>query len=61
MELPFLGPATAVGDPQELCVTHKEVNTLHAAAFLFFIDVGTALPPVAVLIRVSGASLVIGR
>ena len=61
MELPFLEPATVVGDAIELRVAHEEVYALHPAAFLFLVDADAALPPVAFLVRASGASLVIGR
>jgi len=61
MDLPFLGMATAVGDPMELCVIHEEVYAFHPAAFLFIVNADAALPPVARLVRVSGALLVVGR
>jgi hypothetical protein len=59
-EEPFLEPASIVGNPEELCVVHEEVHALHPTAFLFVVDTSAAVPPVAMLVRASGALLVLG-
>jgi hypothetical protein len=61
VETPFFGLTTIVRDPKELRVAHEKVDALHAATFLILVDANAALPSVALLVCMGGASLVSGR
>ena len=51
---------TIVRDPKELRVSHEKVDTFHAASLLLLVDAGAALPSIALLVCVGGASLISG-
>jgi hypothetical protein len=60
VEVPFIRTTRSVGQSREASALHEEVDALHAAALLLFVERRAALAPVPLLVRTRGAAL-IGR
>ena len=61
VEAPFLRATSAADESNETSASHEEIDAFHATAFLFFVESGASLTPVALFICTGSLALLCGR